>query len=110
MQYCEYCGAPNADTAGACSECGRRLWGSDNVTSSSTGSTYRNASGVNYGVASSGWWWIGFINFIAGFILGGVLQPKMPDAASKAKNGAIVGLIVSIIAVVFEACSTAMMS
>lgn len=99
MQKCETCGTENLDTATACVSCGRRLWGTDAVypTSSPYGSGNPE---VNYGDASNGWFWLGVINFIAGFILRGALQRKMPDAADKAGRGAKIGVILSIIGIV----------
>lgn len=86
MRVCSFCGASNDSSALCCSECGKMLENEN---------TYD--AGVHYGTASIGWWFIGFINFIAGFILGSVLKAKMPDAAHKAKCGAIVGLIVCVV-------------
>ncbi len=100
MRYCENCGEANSDAAQICSSCGANLHFGNPHTQSY--SNYTPADDRYYGTASAGWWWIGFINFIAGFILGGVLQEKMPDAAKKAKIGAIVGVIASVGILVLE--------
>ena len=99
MRTCNYCGAQNPNSARECEDCGRALL--RDVTADSYDTSNSN-SYVNYETASSGWWWIGFLFFIAGFILGGVLQPKMPDAAKKAKNGAIVGVVASAVCFIIE--------
>lgn len=89
MKVCKYCGADNDNSALCCTSCGKMLENEDNYD-----------SGVSYGTASVGWWFIGFFCFIAGFVLSGVLANKMPDAAHKAKMGAIVGVIVNVVYII----------
>lgn len=93
MKLCKYCGTENDSSSLCCSNCGKML----------EDETYYSPN-VHYGTASVGWWFIGFINFIAGFILAGVLANKMPDAASKAKSGAIVGVICNVLFLIVYFC------
>lgn len=102
MKYCDSCGEANSDSAMSCSSCGANLSVGQGVGQNYSYSNYTAADDRLYGKASAGWWWIGFLNFIAGFILGGVLQNKMPDAAHKAKIGAIFGVIFVVVVSVIE--------
>ena len=90
MISCKNCGASNENDALCCSVCGRLLEkDSDDLTNS-------------YSPASSGWWFLGFMFWILGFIVAGCVERNMPDAADKLRNGAKVGLIINIIITVIR--------
>ncbi|MGI6279378.1 MAG: zinc ribbon domain-containing protein [Acutalibacteraceae bacterium] len=76
--FCQSCGRQLPDNANFCPLCGH---------AAIVSSPY-----VNYKV-SSGWWWLGFLFPIIGFILWLVWKDSEPQKASKIGRGALTGLI-----------------
>lgn len=84
--YCTHCGKEISDIADVCIGCGR--------------SVKKIPKKAENDSNSVGWWWLGFLLPIVGFILWAVWTADYPMKAKKAGWGAIVGVIVSVVAVV----------
>ncbi len=76
--FCSHCGKQIPDNAYICVGCGNKVQKEIN----------------DY--ASAGWWWLGFLIPMAGFIIWACLSDSSPNKAKKAGKGAIAGLITSV--------------
>ncbi len=84
--FCPYCGKEINDKADVCLGCGRSVKGINNASQDST---------------SFGWWWLGFFFPLIGFILWAVWTGSTPIRAKRAGLGAIIGVIASVVLIVF---------
>ncbi len=82
MKRCPYCGNEMNDAASVCLRCGKE------ITAASTDSS------------SVGYWWLGFLFPLLGFVLWAIWTGDCPKKAKRVCSGAIVGIIVSILSVI----------
>lgn len=84
--FCPYCGKQIDDKAAVCLGCGRSV---QNITNKSMQDS-----------SSAGWWWLGFLCPIVGFILWCVWTGSTPMRAKRVGWGALIGVITSIVLIV----------
>ena len=83
--YCRYCGKEISDLAAVCVHCGQSV---------------NKPTQTSEGHVSAGWWWLGFLIPLAGFLIWIFSHETEPIKAKKAGIGAIVGTVVSIVSAV----------
>lgn len=81
--FCSNCGREVSDQAVVCVGCGADVK-KQRITDS----------------GSAGWWWLGFLIPLAGFLVWLTCNDTQPKRAKKAGIGALVGVIVSAVLVV----------
>lgn len=82
--YCKYCGKELADQAVVCLGCGAEVKRDNQLEDT----------------AGAGWWWLGFLVPLAGFLIWITCNDTQPKRAKKAGVGALVGVITSVALVV----------
>ena len=80
--FCRHCGKEIAEGAAVCLGCGRPV-----VEPNKPEDT-----------GGAGWWWIGFLLPIAGFLMWVTCMDTQPNRAKKAGIGALIGTIASVVA------------
>ena len=83
--YCRHCGKEISDLASICVGCGNPVAPSKKYEEEHAG---------------AGWWWLGFLIPILGFILWVVYTGDQEQKAKKLLRGAIAGIVVSVVSVV----------
>ena len=77
--YCTNCGKEIPEKAAVCLGCGAEV-----------------KKPVAQDSAGAGWWWLGFLVPLAGFLIWLTCNDSQPRRAKKAGIGALVGVIVSV--------------